>query len=78
LDSVLTDPIKLYKLKPNKSFLEFIKSSKISENVGRGFCRAIHYVKKEIDMDTTENKKINEILKICENKFDGKYGQNYI
>jgi len=78
LDSVLSDPIKLYKLKPNKSFLEFIKSSKISENFGRGFCRAIHYVKKEIDMDTTENKKINEILKTCENKFDGKYGQNYI
>jgi hypothetical protein len=78
LDSVLSDTIKLYKLKPNKSFLDYIKSSKISENVGRGFCRAIHYVKKEIDMDASENKKINEILKTCENKFDGKYGQNYL
>ena len=78
LDSVLSDPIKFYKLKPNKGFLEYITSFKVSENVGRGFCRAIHYVKKEIDMDTSENKKINEILKTCENKFDGKYGQNYL
>jgi hypothetical protein len=78
VDSVFGDPIKIYKLRPIKGFFNHIKSTKLSDNIKIGFCRAIHYVKKEIDLEKDDNKKINEILSDCQDKFGGKYGQNYL
>ncbi len=77
INSVLSDPIKIYKLKPNSSFFNYLEDADLPVNVGRGFCRTMHYVDKEIEMEEKIEKKVNKVLEICEDKFDGKYGQNY-
>jgi hypothetical protein len=78
VDSVLVNPIDIYKLKPTKEFFDFLIDHKIDDSIKRGFCRSIYYVKKEIDLSEKREEKINDILDKCQNKFDGKYGQNYI
>ncbi len=78
IDSVFELPIKIYKLKPNQDFFNFIKSQKSENNIKRGFCRSIYYVKKELDLEKEVSNKINTILNNCEKTFAGKYGQNYI
>ena len=50
----------------------------MSNNIKRGFCRAIFYLEKERDFKQKTKEKIDSILDKCENKFDGKYGQNYL
>ena len=47
-------------------------------NIKRGFCRSLYYVEKELDLSKEKLFKVEEILSKCENKFDGKYGQNYL
>lgn len=78
VDSVLSDPIKIYKLRPNSDFFDHLEDNSLSNNIKRGFCRAIYYVKKELDLSKSKKEKIESILDKCENKFEGKYGQNYL
>lgn len=77
VDSVFADQIKVYKLKPNQDFFNFILKSDTS-NTKRGFCRAIYYVEKEFDLTKEKESKIKNILNNCQEKFEGKYGQNYL
>lgn len=77
VDSVFADQIKIYKLKPNQDFFDFILKSNIS-NIKKGFCRAIYYVEKEFDLTKEKESKIKNILNNCQEKFEGKYGQNYL
>ena len=77
VDSVFADQIKIYKLKPNQDFFDFILKSEVS-NIKRGFCRAIYYVEKEFDLTKEKESKIKNILNNCQEKFEGKYGQNYL
>jgi hypothetical protein len=78
VNTVFADDITIYKLRPNESFFDFIKDKDLSNNIKRGFCRAIYYVEKEFDLPKEKMEKINEILDECEEKLDGKYGQNYL
>jgi hypothetical protein len=78
VDSIFETPIKIYKLRPNEKFFNHIKTAKLSDNIKIGFCRAIHYVDKELDLEKEDSNKINEILSDCQDKFEGKYGQNYL
>lgn len=78
VDSVFEDPIKVYKLRPNQTFFNFIKSQKSDDEIKRGFCRSIYYVEKEFDLPKEVSSKIDDILNKCENKLEGKYGQNYL
>jgi hypothetical protein len=74
----LIDSIDIYKLKPTKEFFNFITDNKTGDSIKRGFCRSIYYVKKEIDLEGKVMERVDDILDKCQNKFDGKYGQNYI
>jgi hypothetical protein len=78
VDSVFEEPIKVYKLKPNQTFFNFIKSQKSDDEIKRGFCRSIYYIEKEFDLPKEVSSKIDDILNKCENKLEGKYGQNYL
>jgi hypothetical protein len=78
VDSVFEDPIKVYKLRPNQTFFNFIKSQKSDDEIKRGFCRSIYYVEKEFDLPKEVSSKIDDILNKCDNKHEGKYGQNYL
>jgi len=78
VDSVFEDPIKVYKLRPNQTFFNFIKSQKSDDEIKRGFCRSIYYIEKEFDLPKEVSSKIDDILNKCENKLEGKYGQNYL
>jgi hypothetical protein len=78
VDSVFEDPIKVYKLRPNQTFFNFIKSQKSDDEIKRGFCRSIYYIEKEFDLPKKVSSKIDDILNKCENKLEGKYGQNYL
>jgi hypothetical protein len=78
VDSVFEEPIKFYKLKPNQTFFNFIKSQKSDDEIKRGFCRSIYYIEKEFDLPKEVSSKIDDILNKCENKLEGKYGQNYL
>ena len=78
VDSVFSNPIKIYKLKPGSDFIDYIEKENISGNIKRGFCRAIFYLERERDFKEKTKEKIDSILDKCENKFDGKYGQNYL
>jgi hypothetical protein len=77
VESVLEKPIKIFKLKPNDSFFTFLSKFDHKNDIKRGFCRSIYYVQKEFDLPKEKMQPVNNILKICKNKFDGKYGQNY-
>jgi len=78
VESALIDSIDIYKLKPTKEFFNFITDNKTEDSIKRGFCRSIYYVKKEIDLEGKVMERVDDILDKCQNKFDGKYGQNYI
>lgn len=78
VDSVFEEPIKVYKLRPNQTFFNFIKSQKSDDEIKRGFCRSIYYIEKEFDLPKEVSSKIDDILNKCENKLEGKYGQNYL
>ena len=78
IDSVFELPIKIYKLKPNQDFFNFIKTQKSNNQIKRGFCRSIYYVKKELNLEKEVSNSINNILNNCEKTLAGKYGQNYI
>jgi len=78
VNTIFAEDIVIYKLKPNESFFNFIQDKGLSNNIKRGFCRAIYYVEKEFDLPKEKMEKINEILDECEEKLDGKYGQNYL
>jgi len=78
MKSVFGDVIKLYKLKPNEEFFNFLKDSDLDNSIKRGFCRSIYYVEKEFDLPKDKMSKVNDILGKCKNKFEGKYGQNYL
>lgn len=78
MNSVFGDVIKVYKLKPNEEFFNFLKDSELDNSIKRGFCRSIYYVEKEFDLPEDKMSKVNDILGKCENKFEGKYGQNYL
>ena len=78
INSVLSDPISIYKLKPNQEFFKFLMDNKSTGDLKRGFCRAIYYVEKELDLSKEKESKIKDILNNCQEKFDGKYGQNYL
>jgi hypothetical protein len=78
VNTIFAEDIVIYKLKPNESFFNFIQDKDLKDNIKRGFCRAIYYVEKEFDLPKEKMEKINEILDECEEKLDGKYGQNYL
>ncbi len=78
MKSVFGDVIRLYKLKPNEEFFNFLKDSDLDNSIKRGFCRSIYYVEKEFDLPKDKMSKVNDILGKCKNKFEGKYGQNYL
>lgn len=78
VDSVFDEKIKIYKLKPNTDFFKHLDKKTFDVNIKRGFCRALYYVEKELDLSKEKLFKVEEILSKCENKFDGKYGQNYL
>jgi hypothetical protein len=78
VESVLEKPIKIYKLKPNEEFFNFLDGKTLDNELKRGFCRSIYYVEKEFDLPKEKMTTIDNILKNCKNKFDGKYGQNYL
>jgi hypothetical protein len=78
VNTIFVEDIIIYKLKPNESFFNFIQDKDLTDNIKRGFCRAIYYVEKEFDLPKEKMKKINDILDECEEKLDGKYGQNYL
>ena len=78
IDSVFNEKIKIYKLKPNTDFFKHLDKKTFDVNIKRGFCRSLYYVEKELDLSKEKLFKVEEILSKCENKFDGKYGQNYL
>ena len=78
IDSVFDEKIKIYKLKPNTDFFKHLDKKTFDLNIKRGFCRSLYYVEKELDLSKEKLFKVEEILSKCENKFDGKYGQNYL
>ena len=62
----------------NNNLKNYIEKENISGNIKRGFCRAIFYLERERDFKEKTKEKIDSILDKCENKIDGKYGQNYL
>lgn len=78
MDSVFGNVIKIYKLKPNNDFFNFLKGSNIGDSIKRGFSRSIYYVEREFDLPEDVMSKVGNILDKCENKFSGLYGQNYL
>ena len=74
VNSVFSDKIKIYKLKPTQEFFNSLKENSAKISLKRGFCRSIYLVKSDSDINEDSRKIVDHILDKCDKRYEGKLG----
>lgn len=74
VNSVFSDKIKIFKLKPTQEFFNSLKENSAKVSLKRGFCRSIYLVKSDSDINEDSRKIVDHILDKCDKRYEGKLG----
>ncbi len=74
INTVFSDKIKIYKLKPTQEFFKSLIDNSAKISLKRGFCRSIYLAKSDTDISQDSRKIVDHILDKCDKRYEGKLG----